>query len=299
MTGGRGFLGSHLVAALRNDKDVDSMGISDVNTIQCNVSEKIPQINKHYDLVIHAAGKAHVVPSSKQEEQAFYDVNYQGTVNLVKGLDKAGFKGEFVFISTVAVYGCEHGEAINEEAPLKAVDPYGRSKIMAEEFLIEWAKNNDIVLTIVRLPLIAGKNAPGNLGAMIESVKKNRFAVIGNKNVKRSIILTSDVFSFISHIRSIGGTYNLSDGHHPSFAELGDTINRHWNKGKVKHIPRGVAFVIAVTGSILQEVLRREMPLNLRRYTKMTSSLTFCNRKAMATGWAPQSVLMSCKEWLG
>ena len=75
------------------------------------------------------------MPKTEAERRAFYDINYQGTVNLCKAMENAGVPRAIVFVSTVAVYGCESGELITEECPLRGTSSYAKSKIMAERYL--------------------------------------------------------------------------------------------------------------------------------------------------------------------
>ena len=114
-TGGSGFLGNNIRPVLDLHYDVTTCGISPDDGIKANLAKEIPQLDKHYDIVLHACGKAHVVPKTEAEKQAFFDVNYHGTVNLCSALEKVGTPRSLVFISTVAVYGCESGELITEE----------------------------------------------------------------------------------------------------------------------------------------------------------------------------------------
>ena len=58
---------------------------------------------ERYDVVFHAAGKAHSIPKTEAEKQAFFDVNLQGTKNLYAALEKAGIPTAFIFVSSVAV----------------------------------------------------------------------------------------------------------------------------------------------------------------------------------------------------
>ena len=123
-TGGSGFLGYNIRPILEREYDVvHSLGIGENDDIKYNIAKEVPPINTHYDVVLHAAGKAHVVPKTDAEKQVFFDVNYQGTVNLCKALENAGIPKSLVFISTVAVYGCEFGELITEEHPLDGDSP--------------------------------------------------------------------------------------------------------------------------------------------------------------------------------
>lgn len=87
-------------------------------------------------------------------------------------IGESGRTQGFDFISTVAVYGCEFGNLVTEEHPLEGNTPYARSKIMAEEYLTEWCRNNNVKLGILRPSLLAGKHALGNLGAMVMVLRR-------------------------------------------------------------------------------------------------------------------------------
>ena len=156
-TGGTGFLGNNIRAQLEKGYVVTTCGITDEDMVRANLASEVPLLPEQYDLVLHACGKAHVVPRTKEEEQAFYDVNYQGTVNLCEALERVGTPKAFVFISTVAVYGCEFGNLITEEQPLKGDTPYAKSKIMAEQYLQKWCGEHFVKLGILRPSLLAGK----------------------------------------------------------------------------------------------------------------------------------------------
>ena len=156
-TGGSGFLGYNIRPILDRHYNVSTCGISSTDTIKANLAKEIPQLDKHYDIVLHACGKAHVIPKTEAEKKSFYDVNYQGTINLCTALEKAGTPKSLIFISTVAVYGCEFGNLITEDHPLEGNTPYAESKKMAEEYLIQWCAKNNVILGILRPSLLAGK----------------------------------------------------------------------------------------------------------------------------------------------
>src|SRR5690606_13439252 len=137
-TGASGFLGQNVKPLLERKYEVTTMGISEGDDIKVNLATTVPVISETFDVVFHAAGKAHTVPKTEVEKQAFYDVNYQGTVNLCKALEQTTLPKAFIFVSTVAVYGLEFGENITEAHPLNGDTPYALSKIQAEQFLTEW-----------------------------------------------------------------------------------------------------------------------------------------------------------------
>lgn len=192
-TGASGFLGYNIRPILERSYDVHTIGLTDDDDIKINIAKEVPPINTHYDVVLHAAGKAHVVPKTEAEKQVFFDVNYQGTVNLCSALEMAGKPKCLVFISTVAVYGCEFGEMIDESHPLNGDSPYAKSKIMAEEYLTQWCLDHQVRLAILRPSLLAGKNAPGNLGAMVNGIKKGFYMNIAGGKVRKSVLMAEDI----------------------------------------------------------------------------------------------------------
>ena len=291
-TGASGFLGYNIRPLLEKQYDVHTIGLTDEDDIKINMAKEVPPVNTHYDLVLHAAGKAHTVPKTEAEKQVFYDVNYQGTVNLCTALEKAGVPKALVFISTVAVYGCEFGELITEEHPLEGDSPYAKSKIMAEEYLTEWCGKHGVVLGILRPSLLAGHRAPGNLGAMVEGIRKGFYLNIAGGKVRKSVLMAEDIARLLPLLAEKGGVYNVCDTYQPTFGELSASVARQLGKRKPISIPYWMAWCMAKVG----DLLGAKAPINSYKLEKMTKSLTFSNSKARRElGWEPQDVLENYK----
>lgn len=287
-TGGTGFLGKNVMPLLQMDYEVTTCGINPEDMIQANLAVSAPELPQQYDIVLHAAGKAHVVPKTEEEKKLFFDINYQGTVNLCKALERVGVPKAFVFISTVAVYGCDYGERITEEHPLNGETPYAKSKIMAEEYLGKWCSEHGVVLGILRPSLLAGKNAPGNLGAMVNGVRKGFYMNIAGGKVTKSVLMAEDIARLLPLVAEKGGTYNVCDTRQPSFGELSISVARQLGKRKPISIPYWMAWCMAMVGNILGS----KAPINSYKLEKMTQSLTFSNKKARKElGWEPLDVL--------
>jgi nucleoside-diphosphate-sugar epimerase len=291
-TGSNGFLGRNILPLLdKNDYSINTLDISNAD-ININLAQEIPQLSQSYDVIFHAVGKAHFIPKNNIEAKIFFDVNLQGTQNLCAGLEKTGLPRSFIFISTVAVYGCEIGENINENYPLNGNSPYAQSKIQTEEFLINWAKTNNVILTILRPSLIAGRNPPGNLGAMINGIKTGKYLSIGGGKAQKSVVWAGDLAVLISKAALHGGIYNVCDDHHPNFAELEKLIAQQLNRPFPKSIPYSIATFIAKIGDILGS----KAPINSGKLLKITKSLTFSNEKARKQlDWQPADVLSNFK----
>ena len=291
-TGGTGFLGHNIRPLLEESYNVVTCGITQDDMIKANLAREVPVFGQHFDLVLHACGKAHVVPKTEAEKQAFYDVNYQGTVNLCKGLEIAGVPKALVFISTVAVYGCEFGEMITEEHPLEGDSPYAKSKIMAEEYLTEWCAKNGVVLGILRPSLLAGRNAPGNLGAMVSGIQKGFYLNIAGGKVKKSVLMAEDIARLLPLLAEKGGVYNVCDTYQPTFGELSASVAKQLGKRKPISIPYWMAWCMAKVGDLFGS----KAPINSYKLEKMTKSLTFSNEKARRElGWEPLDVLTNYK----
>jgi nucleoside-diphosphate-sugar epimerase len=286
-TGASGFLGKNVISLLSTNKyNVITLDIEDAD-INFNLSTQIPMLEK-YDVVLHAAGKAHSVPKTEAEKQVFYDVNYQGTVNLCRALENSGLPRSFIFISTVAVYGCEYGEKITENHALDGDTPYALSKIKAERYLIEWCKRNRVILSILRPSLLAGPMPPGNLGAMVQGIKSGRYLSIAGGKARKSILMVQDIAHLIPFLEEKGGVYNVCDDEHPSFNQLETLISKQLGKNKPLSLPYGLGKVAALCGDLLGD----KAPLNSNKLSKITKSLTFSNKKAKeALEWKPLSVL--------
>lgn len=289
-TGASGFLGYNIRPILERNYDVHTIGLTDDDDIKINMAKEVPPINSHYDVVLHAAGKAHTVPKTEAEKKMFYDVNYIGTIHLCNALEKAGIPKALIFISTVAVYGCEFGELITEEHPLEGTTPYADSKIKAEKYLIEWCSRNGVVLSILRPSLLAGRKAPGNLGAMVNGIKKGFYLNIAGGKVKKSILMAEDIAHLLPLLEEKGGVYNVCDTNQPTFGEIAASVAKQLGKRKPISIPYWMAWCMAKVGDLLGS----KAPINSYKLEKMTKSLTFSNEKARKElGWEPMDVLKS------
>ena len=297
VTGASGFLGKYIIQELSDlEYDIDTIGRSDKNTITTDISKAIEKHSMAYDLVVHVAGKAHLVPKTEAEKKEFYEVNYKGTNNLINSLEIT--PKYFVLISTVSVYGLDFGKNITENSPLNATDPYGESKALAERLVLEWGKEKKVLTTILRLPLLFGINPPGNLKSMINAIRKGYYFNIGEGNVRKSMVFASDVAQFIPTIMKTGGIYNLTDGYHPSFKELSDRISDFHNLKRVIGVPHFFVWCMAIVGETIQTFTKAKIPLNKRQFMKMTKPLTFNDEKARALGWNPKSIIDNPNDWL-
>jgi nucleoside-diphosphate-sugar epimerase len=286
LTGGSGFVGGY-IARRFNGEELITLGRSATDDVRCDLAKGVPTLPP-CDLVVHAAGKAHSVPYTAKGARAFFEVNATGTSHLLKALDRVRRPASFVFISSVSVYGRQSGVAIDESEPFLAHDPYGESKREAEAMVIDWCGACDVRCAILRLPLVAGANPPGNLGAMIRGIRHGYYFNVAGGKAAKSIVLAADVAAIVPRAAEVGGVYNLTDGNHPTFAQLSSFIARQVGRRTPLNIPYGVAACLAVIG----DMLGSRAPITSRSLRTLTSDLTFDDSRARAQlAWHPTAVL--------
>lgn len=286
LTGESGFLGKEIYNYLKITHKIYSVGRRMDKLHAIDIKNPF-MLNQCFDCVIHAAGKAHLVPQSEDDIQAFWDVNVLGTQNLLNALEVSP-PNRFVFISSVAVYGNSFGVLLNEQTPILARDPYGQSKAQAEALVLNWCNRNSVICTILRLPLVYGVNPPGNLRQMWQGILKGYYFNVAGGNVRKSIVRAEDVARYIVPASEVGGIYNLTDGMNPSFKELSQFMAKSIGRRWIPNMPLWIARFLSALG----DQLGPRFPLNSERLDKITSELTFDDSFARTKfGWSPQPVV--------
>ncbi|AIQ37496.1 hypothetical protein R50345_24415 [Paenibacillus sp. FSL R5-0345] len=147
-----------------------------------------------FDVLFHVAALVHRKEKSSMHD-LYYTINKELTIELSKKAKKDGVK-QFVFLSTMAVYGLEGSMkkniVINKNTKENPNTLYGETKLQAEKELLKM-EDNDYIISIIRPPMIYGPNCPGNF-----------------KKLKR-LVLASPIFPKIRSKRSMLYIDNLSD----------------------------------------------------------------------------------------
>ncbi len=286
VTGASGFLGTALIDKMMPEFSVTGLSRKGGSNLKIDLSTDqftLPD----FDFVIHTAGLAHL-PFA--DADSMYKNNVLATTNLLCQLNPAILKG-FVFCSTVAVYGKQTGHQIDESSTPQPVDSYGSSKLQAEQLIVTWCESHRIPYLILRLPLVFGANAPGNMNRLLDSLSKGRFFVIKGNNSKRSMVLLGDLVEFINEVAlkgiKISGAYNLTDGIDVGFNDFVAALCSSKKFNKPIEISSWFAKLLALIGSLFGGSV-----FSMAILDKMTQTLTFSSKKATDhLGWRPRSVL--------
>lgn len=142
-----------------------------------------------YDVVYHTAAIVHVKESSIDK---YFRINRDLTLDVAKKAKTEGVK-QFVFLSTMGVYGLETG-IVDQQTDPDPKTPYARSKLEAEYFLNELADER-FRITILRPPIVYGKGCRGNYPRLAGVVLKLPF--FPNVNNERSMIYVDNLSEFV------------------------------------------------------------------------------------------------------
>lgn len=144
-----------------------------------------------YDFVCHTAGIAHR-KETKENAHLYYEINRDLAVEIAKKAKEQGVK-QFIFLSSISVYGLDTG-VINEETPLNPRTHYGKSKLEAEQKLQQF-ENETFNITILRPPMVYGKNCKGNFQKLVRLVEI--LPIFPRCNNRRSMIYIDNLSEFV------------------------------------------------------------------------------------------------------
>ena len=144
-----------------------------------------------YDVIYHTAGIAHR-KETKENAHLYYAINRDLAVEIARKAKEQGLK-HFIFLSSISVYGLDTG-VINEETPLNPRTHYGKSKLEAEQKLQQLA-DETFNITILRPPMVYGKNCKGNFQKLVRLVEI--LPIFPRCNNRRSMIYIDNLSEFV------------------------------------------------------------------------------------------------------
>jgi nucleoside-diphosphate-sugar epimerase len=176
------------------------------------------------DTVVHLAARVHVMRDAAQDPlREFRRVNVEGTRTLLEEASRAGVT-RFVFASTVKAVGEASTVPMTVETPPRPVDPYGVSKLEAEELIRATAERRTLRATILRLPLLYGPRMKGNMLSLFRLVERGVPLPLGLVRNRRSMAFVGNaaaaVLAVLGSPSASSQTFFVSDGRDLSTPEL-------------------------------------------------------------------------------
>ncbi len=261
ITGGAGFLGSHLTQFLidqghtvtifdnfTNSNSKIFLNYDKVKLIEGDIVDysKLSKSMNNIELVIHLAAQISVKDSLKNPENTI-KINVDGTQNLLKSCIENKIKN-FIAASSAAVFGDQSIMPLTEESPKNPISPYGKSKLLMEEKILEFSKQNNFNSIILRFFNLYGLGQSiqyaGVITKFLKNIKNNSNLIIYGKGEQtRDFIHVDDAISTfdlaIKNIdQKIGEIYNVGSGQSITILELAQSLLKISKKDlKIIHKP--------------------------------------------------------------
>ena len=317
VTGGAGFIGSHLVDRLVSKKYkvivLDNLksgskknlasSIKKIKFIKKDIRnyQALEKYFKKVDIVFHLAALADIVPSIKNPEE-YFSTNVQGTFNVLRACRKYKIK-KIVYIASASCYGLTKEIPTSENAKVNTEYPYALTKRLGEELIIHWGKIYRLNFTSVRLFNVYGPRSrtAGAYGAMFgvflsQKLAKKPFTVVGSGNQKRDFTYISDVVDALIIIskskKSNYQIFNVGSGIPISVNKIVKMIG-----GKKTYIPKrpGEPEITVANIKKIKKLLRWRPKVNIK--TGVNVMLNNISHWKKAPLWTPKKIKTATKEW--
>ncbi len=269
VTGGSGFLGSHLIDALlergesvvslvRPSSDTTYLESIGVELALGDISD-LPSIKKAaqgVDFIYHCAALA----ADWGTWDAFREANKTGVQNMLDAALEANVD-KFIHVSTTDVYG-HPNYPVDEGSPFRLRGwPYGDTKIEGEKVVWEYLRKHDVPATIVRPVNIYGPRSTTFVLEIVELLKKGEMVHIGFGRQSAGLVYVTNVVDLMLRAadsdRSVGQAYNASDGSNVTWREYVDRLAAIVGvKSPRLVIPHRFAFITGWTMELIYKVLR-------------------------------------------
>jgi nucleoside-diphosphate-sugar epimerase len=302
--GGSGFVGSRLIGLLIDNHEVvnidksDSYMYSDITRIvDIRSYDLLNESFTDFDLVILLAAehKDNISPST-----LYYDVNVQGTLNVLKCMDDFGVKN-IIFTSSVAVYGLNNNNP-DETHRINPFNDYGISKWNAEEAIDKWYRNKaiDKSVLIIRPTVIFGERNRGNVFNLLKQISSGKFVMIGSGNNSKSMAYVGNVAAFICDraIKMERGSNIFNYVDKPDFtmnrlvSKVDDILKKKTTKIKV---PKFLGMFIGYLLDMVSVIFQREFNVSAIRVKKFCATTQF-NADKMHSHFVPPYSLIEGLE---
>ena len=227
ITGASGFIGSNFIKKYEDEYNIIPV---------CLIENKPEDLDyTGVDTILHLAALVHQMKGAPEEK--YFEVNTELTKRLAATAKEKGVH-HFIFYSTVAVWGThgyfEYDKIITLKTPINPLTPYAKSKYNAEEILNE-LKSDNFKISILRPPMVYGKDCPGNMKRLEKLVEILPILPCGNNENKRTIVhidkLLDETNKIIQNKKE--GIFIPRDDKEMSIKDILEYIFKEKNKRKI------------------------------------------------------------------
>ena len=318
ITGGAGFIGSHLsdlliesgfhvviIDNLSNGRLANIKHLLDNKNFKFHEldimnSEDIKPIFKNIDWVFHLAGMADIVPSIESPKE-YYDCNVTGTFNVVEASRIAGVK-KIVYAASSSSYGIPDNYPTAETADIRPQYPYALTKYMGEELVMHWSQTYNIPSIVLRLFNVYGPRSrtTGAYGAVFgvflsQKIHNKPYTVVGDGTQTRDFTYVTDVaaaFLRAAETTTTSVALNVGSDNHYSVNRLVELL-----EGEVTYVPKrpGEPDCTYADTTRIHEVLNWKTKVSFE--DGVAEMLTHLDDWKDAPVWEPDTIKQATKVW--
>ena len=316
VTGGAGFIGSHLVEHLISQDhkvtvlDDFSTGrlenlnhlITKINIIECDLNneDNLNQLLENTDWVFHLAALADIVPSI-QNPQKYFNANVSGTLNLLKAC-RVNKISKLIYAASSSCYGIPSIYPTPEEASINPQYPYALTKRMGEELVMHWSQVYNIPAISLRFFNVYGPRSrtSGTYGAVFgvflaQKLAKKPLTVVGDGTQTRDFTFVSDVVDaiYVSAKSDIKNEiFNVGSGKSISINYITELL-----KGEIVNIPKRPAEPDITFADISKIKLKLKWQPKISIEDGVNILLDNIEYWANAPIWSPETISHATKDW--
>ena len=316
MTGGAGFIGSHLVDTLYELDDevivLDNLStgrlenlahlIDDIKFVECDLSIRTGWSTEfvNVDRVFHLAALADIVPSIKNPDE-YYRSNVDGTFNVLEASRRENI-GRFVYVASSSSYGIPHIYPTPENAEIDPKYPYALTKYMGEELVLFWSQLYNLPAISLRLFNVYGPRSrtSGSYGAVFgvflaQKLAGRPYTVVGDGQQTRDFTFVSDIVTALiaaSETEKSGRIYNVGSGRTVSINCIVDLLG-----GDKEYIPKRPGepdCTFADISRITQEIGWKPQVSIEEGVREQLKDMTYWKD---APVWTPKSIGEATEDW--
>ena len=317
ITGGAGFIGSHLSEKLislgHKVVVVDNFVVGKKKNIKI-IKDKIEIVNKdirnydsikdlfkNVDYVFHLAALADIVPSIENPDD-YFSTNVQGTYNVLKASVENKVK-RFIYSASSSCYGIPKKYPTPEDEKILPEHPYALTKRMGEELVVHFSKVYKLNTTSLRFFNVYGPRArtSGTYGAVFgvflaQKIAKKPLTIVGNGNQRRDFTYVSDIVDAIiktSKRKNLSGKiYNVGSGKTVSINRIAKLLG-----GKKIFIPKrpGEPDVTFANIKMIKKEVNWKPKISIEKGVNII--LKSINDWKDAPVWTPEKIKKATKKW--
>jgi nucleoside-diphosphate-sugar epimerase len=262
ITGHTGFVGKNLLKYLKNYAFVKH--------------KKHDTFSINENVVIHLIGKAHDLKKTSNPDD-YYAINTNLTKNIFDKFLKSNAR-TFIMLSSVKAVADKCSDVLFENTHPNPTTHYGKSKLFAENYVLNYCLSKNKKVYILRPCMIYGNGNKGNLNLLYEFISKGYPWPLGSYNNLRSLCSIDNLNFIIKQLvenKNIpSGVYNVCDDKPISTIDLVKLISKSRNiKSRIISVPKLIIRLLAYFGDVFK------IPINSERLSKLTENYVVSNEK--------------------